>query len=344
MNIFKICSALILSAVLFSNASAQDKATADKAYDTGINPKALVMQRADPSVLKANGRYYFVATAPEYDRIELRSSKTLKGLTKAKSDIIWRKHEKGPMSAHIWAPELIQMDGVWYIYFSAGNAEDIWRIRVYVLANKSKDPTKGTWEELGPVSIKNQTFSLDATIFEHKGEKYYLWAQQDVERTYNTALLIAKLESPTKLGPVETILTKPELPWEVLGYKVNEGPAVLHRNNKIFITYSASATDDRYAMGLLWADENSDLLDPKSWSKMPDPVFYTNEALKRYGPGHNSFTKSENGKHDIMVYHARDYKKLRGTPLSDPNRHTYIKRVKWKKDGFPDFGQETGND
>ena len=45
---------------------------------------------------------------------------------------------------------------------------------------------------------------------------------------------------------------------------VNEGAAVLKRNGRIFITYSGSATDSNYAMGLLTADETATLLDPES--------------------------------------------------------------------------------
>ncbi len=46
------------------------------------NPLAL--QRADPFVTKtADGTYYFIATAPEYDRIEIRSSKTINGIKQA---------------------------------------------------------------------------------------------------------------------------------------------------------------------------------------------------------------------------------------------------------------------
>ena len=60
------------------------------------NPLAL--QRADPFVTKtADGTYYFIATAPEYDRIEIRSSKTINGIKEAKPVVVWRKHSKGSM-------------------------------------------------------------------------------------------------------------------------------------------------------------------------------------------------------------------------------------------------------
>jgi GH43 family beta-xylosidase len=313
--------------------------------DHGAMPTALVEQRADPCLYQAsNKQYYYVATAPEYDRIELRTSKTLKGISSSPVAVVWKKYSSGPMGSHIWAPEILQIDGVWYIYFAAGDAEDIWRIRMYVIANKSADPTQGAWEELGQVKTARDSFSLDSTVFEHKGQRYYLWAQRDAEETVNSALYLAKLISPTKIGSVEAKISMPTLDWEIQGYKVNEGPAVLKRNGKIFISYSASATDHRYAMGLLWADENADLLDPASWHKSPVPVFSTNEKLHRYGPGHNSFVKAEDGKTDVLVYHARDYRDLKGDPLSDPNRHSYLRTLQWTKDGFPDFGQERAND
>ena len=75
-------------------------------------------------------------------------------------------------------------------------------------------------------------------------------------------------------------------------------------------------------------------------TKLTKPVFYSNEALKRFGPGHNSFIKGEDGKTDVMIYHARDYKEIKGEPLYDPNRHTRARVLKWTKDGMPDFGQD----
>ena len=76
----------------------------------------LILQRADPWIWRHDdGTYYFTASVPQYDRIELRRSKTLAGLASAEPKVIWRKHPAGEMGAHIWAPELHRIDGVWYI-------------------------------------------------------------------------------------------------------------------------------------------------------------------------------------------------------------------------------------
>lgn len=312
------------------------KATADQT----LHSSPLVPQRADPWVYRHdNGLYYFIASAPEFDRIELRQSRTIQGIATAPAKVIWRKNESGPLSINIWAPELHYIDGVWYVHVAGGDKDVPGSIRMHVLANSSEDPMQGEWILTGPVKTERDAFSLDATHFEHLGERYLVWAQKDADNKYNSALYIAAMKSPLKFSTSEAVITEPELPWEIIGYKVNEGAAVLKRNGRIFITYSASATDHNYAMGLLWADEDDDLLDPASWNKSPQPVFYTNEALKRFGPGHNSFTLAEDGETVLMIYHARDYQGLQGTPLTDPNRHTYVRKLHWTADGMPDFRQ-----
>ncbi len=304
-------------------------------------PVALVPQRADPQIHRTqDGHYYFIATAPNFDRIQLRSASSLQGIATAEEVTVWEKRESGTMSENIWAPEIHRFNNTWYIYFAAGEKGVGGSIRMYVLANESADPMQGEWKELGLVKTARDSFSLDATVFEHKGQRYLVWAQRDPEGTMNSALYIATLDSPTQVGELEVEITRPTLDWEIQGYKVNEGAAVIIRNGKIFISYSASATDHRYAVGLVWADVDANLLDKNSWQKSPTPIFFTNEKLKRFGPGHNSFTLADDGKTDVLVYHARDYMALQGSPLSDPNRHTYVRPLEWTAEGFPDFGQD----
>ena len=112
----------------------------------------LVLQRADPQVsLQPDGWYYFTATVPEYDRIEIRRARSLDDLGAATvtTKVVWRKHATGEMGAHIWAPEMHRIDGKWYIYFTAGRADKIWDIRLYVLENASPDPFQGEWIDIG---------------------------------------------------------------------------------------------------------------------------------------------------------------------------------------------------
>lgn len=298
-------------------------------------PNPLVPNRADPHVYKhSDGFYYFTGSVPEYDRLVLRRSSTIAGLSVAEEKVIWTKHDTGEMGNHIWAPELHWIDGVWYVYFAAGTVEDKWAIRPYVLKCDDENPLTGEWLELGKIKLPVESFSLDATIFEHNGLRYLVWAQIIEE----SCLYIARMDNPWTISGQPVKISSPEYDWEIQLHRVNEGPAVLKRNGKLFIAYSASGTDHHYCMGLLTADETSDLLDPASWMKSKEPVFASNETASEYGPGHNSFTVSEDGTADILVYHARSYKEISGEPLYDPNRHARVQRLLWKRDGTPFFG------
>lgn len=300
----------------------------------------VVRQRADPHLsFHADGFYYFIATVPEYDRLELRREKSIDALAAADPKTIWRKHATGAMGSHIWAPELHRIDGRWFIYFAAGGAEKIWDIRIYVLENAAANPLDGEWLERGQLKTNWESFALDATTFEHRGTRYLLWAQKDPKIKGNTNLYLAKMDTPTSITGAQVMLSQPDLPWEQIRYWVNEGPAVIVRNGRVFISYSAAGTGAEYCLGLLTADENADLLDPKSWTKSPVPMFTTNEANGVFGPGHNSFTTTPDGKTDLLVYHARSYRDIPGDPLRDPNRHTRVQKLNWKSDGTPDFGQ-----
>ena len=214
--------------------------------------------------------------------------------------------------------------------------------RMYVLENSSPNPLKGEWVEKGRIESFAPTFSLDATSFEHRGKRYLVWAQKDPAIRGNTNLYIAELENAWTIKGKPVMLSRPEHAWEQHLYWVNEGPAVLVKNGKIFMTYSASGTDANYCVGMLTASAESDPLDPSSWEKSPEPVFKTSEETGIYGPGHSCFTIGEDGAMDILVYHARSYKEIKGDPLDDPNRHTRLQKILWKPDGTPDFGIPVG--
>lgn len=304
----------------------------------------LIEQRADPYIYKhTDGYYYFTASVPLYDRIELRRATTIAGLATAPTVDAWHKPETGPYSELVLAPELHFNDGAWYVYFAAAPSRAIkdalFQHRMYAIRNRHANPLEGEWEFMGQVDTGIDSFCLDATTFTHKGTLYYLWAQKDPAIEGNSNLYIAPMKTPWQIEGAPILLSKPEHDWETIGFWVNEGPSVLRRNGKIFISYSASATDHNYAMGLLWADEDADLLDPHSWTKSAQPVLRTCYDHGVYGPGHNSFTLAEDNDTVMLVYHARTYTEIVGDPLWNPDRHTFVKPLRWDDQGMPVFGR-----
>ena len=141
--------------------------------ETVLQP--LIEQRADPYIYKhTDGYYYFTASVPQYDRIELRRATTIAGLATAPTVDAWTKPDTGPYSELIWAPELHLIDGRWIMYFAAGpsgGGEDVFRIRTYALVCDGQDPMTGSWSVLGQLETPWDSFNLDSTVFVHRGTR-----------------------------------------------------------------------------------------------------------------------------------------------------------------------------
>ncbi|MGM0124665.1 hypothetical protein IGI37_002059 [Enterococcus sp. AZ194] len=304
----------------------------------------IVTERADPWVYKhTDGYYYFTGSLPGYKAIELRRAKQLNDLETSERLLVWHAPETGKMSQLIWAPEIHFINSRWYIYFAASDDQNIrdqfHHHRMFVIENCNESPMNMDWQEKGQIITQIDSFSLDATVFCCKEKLYYVWAQQEPRIPGNSNLYISEMENPWTLKGKETLLSIPEHDWEKIGFMVNEAPAVIQRNHKVFISYSASATDENYKMGLLWANDEDDLLDGYSWNKLEEPVFVSSERNKQFGPGHNSFTRNEEDTEDVLIYHARPEKNKVGDPLDNPNRHANAQIFQWDEKGFPVFGE-----
>lgn len=303
-----------------------------------------IARRADPYVIRHGEKWYFTASVPEYDRIALKCADTLEGLRAAEETTVWRAHESGDMSLHIWAPELHCLDGRWYIYFAASRKDDIWALRPWVLRCEGDDPMADPWTECGMLkradgdAFSFTDFSLDMTVFDHNSRRYCVWAEKVSVGKKISNLYIAEMADPLTLKTPQMLLTSPTYAWERHSFWVNEGPAFIAHGSRVYLTYSASDTSPAYCMGLLWAEADADLMDISAWHKLNHPVFTTDMDKGLFGPGHNTFFTDASGE-VCTSYHARPYDEIIGDPLYDPNRHCFIMRVSFK-DGLPVFSAD----
>ena len=322
-----------------------------------VKTDIFIKDRADPFITKgSDGYYYFTASYPMYgkndpegyDRIILRRCKTIEGLANSEEKVIW--HEKNSDSAFrfIWAPEIHEISGKWYILFAAsGSDNNVWDIDCHIIMCSGTDPYNDMWIDKGKFTAADNDdfsfrgFSLDMTYFECGGKHYLAWAQNGGNS--NVYLATINPDKPWKTTCPAVLLTKPEYDWVRINIPVNEGPAAMIHDGKIFLAFSASATGPEYCLGLMYADKNSDHTDISNWTKLDKPLLTSDDLEGEYGPGHNSFVKNENGDW-MFVYHSRDELCYSGKcgysdedPLYDPCRSARIRKVKWDKNGFPIF-------
>lgn len=312
-----------------------------------------IKDRADPYVTRGgDGFYYFTASYPMYgkddpegyDRIILRRAESIDALADTEEKVIWDEKTSEISHRFIWAPEIHEIDGRWYVLFAASSSEDnVWDINCHCIACKGIDPYDDAWEEKGKFTAPDEfsftRFSLDMTHFECNGRHYVAWAQHGG----NSNVYIATIDpaKPWKTTCPAVLLTKPEYDWERVNIPVNEGPAFMCYGGRVFMAFSASATGPEYCIGLMYADENADLTEESSWTKLDRPLLTSDDLAGEYGPGHNCFVKDKNGDW-IFVYHSRDEVCFnggcgysQGDPLYDPCRSARKRKVIWDENGFP---------
>lgn len=328
-KVFLLTGFFVLSAVCFSQTA-------------GSFTNPLLPSGADPWSLYKDGYYYYTHTFG--NRLVLWKTKSLADLKTAPQKTVFSPPKGTGYSKGLWAPELHFIQNKWYLYFAADSGRNESH-RIWVLENSSRDPLQGGWTLKGKVTDSSDKWAIDASVFEHKGKWYMIWSGWEGETNGQQDIYIAKLKNPWTVEGKRVRISSPELDWETHGdlhdannpphVSVNEGPQFLRRGNKIFIVYSASGCwTDFYALGMLSADANSNLLDPVSWTKNPQPVFRQAKENGVYAPGHNSFFKSPDGKEDWILYHANS---APGQGCGG-HRSPRAQRFAWKPDGTPDFG------
>ncbi|RXZ70277.1 family 43 glycosylhydrolase [Agromyces albus] len=279
--------------------------------------------RADPTITRWGDRWLFIATDEHFaERREssgllLRVADTIDELAHADDHRILSLDVT--LQGCFWAPELhVIGDRLWCLFApSVGSTEwdavQAWAMSLPAGADPA-DPA--SWSDAAPVLAASggplqlddghPGISLDMTYFEVRGRSYLAWSQRFTSPVIGDAeIWIAETtkEDPTRLISEAVRIVVPEYSWEVDETNVVEGPFALVREGTVFLTYSAAAVGPSYAVGLVTAAEDAELLDPASWTKLPYPVLDADPELGEWGPGHSMFVRDETGA-DLLIYHA----------------------------------------
>ncbi|HEV2760947.1 MAG TPA: glycoside hydrolase family 43 protein [Acidimicrobiales bacterium] len=272
----------------------------------------------DPWVVAHDGSLLLVQAAGGNRRIVVKRFKDLARMDRNTEKVIWAPRGPSSHGRHVWAPELHQIDRRWYVYFAASDGRAT-NHRMYALV--ADDPL-GPYEELGPVrDPDHDVWSIDLTVFTHEDERYAVWSGwEGPDDGFPQNLYIAPMSDPWTICGPRRCLSRPQHGWEMSVAPVNEGPEVIRHAGRLFVVYAADASwTQAYKMGLLeWT--GGDVMDPKSWQKLPRPFFT--------GGGHGCVVDTPAGTH--LVYH----RKLSGDP-GWADREIRWAPLDWDDDGYP---------
>lgn len=309
------------------NADAPGKA----AISDGSFTNPLFPNGADPWLEYFDGNYYLTTTTWTSELV-MRKSPTLAGLATATPVNVWSATDP-KRCCNFWAFEFHRLKGPngyrWYMMYTAGQDGTLDHQHLNVLESAGDDP-------MGPYQYKGammpDVWNIDGNYLTFKDKLYLIYSQWQGDQQLN---LIVPMDNPWTLtaGVKPMVLTRPELDWEISGRKVTEGAEVLQHQGRTFVTYSASFCDTPdYKLGLLELT-GDDPMNPAHWQKSPKPVFSRTEQV--FGPGHNGFFKSPDGKEHWLVYHGND----KATDGCSASRSLRAQKFSFDQNGLPVFGK-----
>lgn len=265
---------------------------------------------ADPYITRWNGNYYYMDTDTDNTGapgILIRKSATLEGAPSAPPTVVWTPGQGQP-GYDIWDANLHDLGGAWYLYFAADDCSGCFsHHNIYVLQGPgdTTDPTQGAWTFRGLLD-PNISDVIGPDVFagpQGAAYPYYMVYNHDLNVSPpGEGIYIAGMTSPTAIDDKSvTLLTTPTQSWED---KTTEGPRILQRGGKTFITYMGNEYYTcNYAMGLLtFTGGGSDYLKAGNWTKHDGPVF--SQSGDGCAPGRTTFTTSPDGQQDWMVYES----------------------------------------
>lgn len=301
----------------------------------------------DPVLTEWEGKYYFLGTNDwETNNFEIRSADTIEGLFNGNEQRAKILTDEGKKFSTFWAPEFHVINGKMYIFCALTPGEG-WNPQAHVMELKEGGDmlNPDDWYEpracvfpdgrvLGtdPLGTGKSGIGIDMNYFEANGKGYVSWSY----RTFwgedsGSMILLAEtdLDKPWQLLSEPILLTRPEYGWEnVDKTDNNEGPNTVVRDGKVYIVYSAgNAGGDSYALGMLTADENADLLDINSWEKSKYPVLASDFVEGEIGCGHHSFYFGGDG-NTYILYHGHK-------TFGNSERIDGMRRVQYLADGRP---------
>ena len=278
----------------------------------------------DPFVLTYDGRYYMYSTSAP-DGFKCYSSSNLIDWTDegyVLKDSTWGEN-------CFWAPEVYYFKNSFYILYTAR-----WKKNHSLRTGLAKSSSPlGPFIDIfdGPLFDLGYA-TIDATILFDNDNRNYLYFVRDcseyiVDNVHTSAIYVVEVDdSLTKFIGTPRMISTPDCMLERTINKEwcwNEGPALLHMNNRYYLNYSMNCYDNKnYSVGC--SESDSPLGPFTKYSNNPILKYKENEYS---GPGHNNFFKDLKTNELLTSFHIHtDYNHPSG------DRRFCIGKVKFDKD------------
>lgn len=289
---------------------------------------------ADPFVLRTARGYFAYGTAPPGD--DGRLFRILHSMDLIRWQLMGGALQPlmHPPGVSYWAPEVLEHDGSYFLYYSASttSSDESHRLRVAV----SREPS-GPFTDAGRLLVPEIGFSIDASPFyDPVSRQHYLFFATDYEadEPHGTGIAVIRLAGDlmSAAGPVFPVL-RATGDWQVYEHQRDykgrcwnkwfcvEGPHCVFHNGKYYCFYSGGAWHgDNYGVGFAVADQPTG-----PWRDelgAAGPFVLKGIPGKVIGPGHVSCFLAPDDQTLLMAYHAWDPAKTARRMCFDPLRWT----------------------
>lgn len=270
-----------------------------------LNP-IMAGDHPDPSVLKVGSDYYMVHSAFDY----------IPGLTLWHSrDLVNWERVGAALNRYVgtvWAPDLVQHNGRFYIYFPVLIPNGLTNMVVYA------DDIRGPWSE--PVDLKIGNIDPGHAVGAD-GQRYLF-----MSAGYRVPLAADGL---SVTGPATKVYDGWKYPehWDVEVF-AQEGPKIMKRGDYYYMVLAEGGTSGPPTSHMVIMARSKSIDGP--WENSPhNPIARTTSAAEKWwSRGHATLVEGPDAKQWYLVYHAYE------NGYYNLGRQTLLEPVEWTADGW----------
>lgn len=300
--------------------------------------RAPLAQGGDPFIFTSGNQYHLTMSDDHGGGgIVVKRSPSISTLLVAPKTTVYTP--PAPDDKEVWGPEIYQLQGKWYLYYTATNVPGAdHRLHVAEAASPLGpythkgvlDPAGHSGNEIGP------------SLLNHNGKLYLGFTGEvpdkpdtDANATAN-GLFLAPMNGPLQVGTASRLLAAGGNDGKCPN--IREAQSFLNRNGRTWMVYSAcNAMTPDYRLMLKSIPATANPLVSSNWTQYATPVFTRNDGAGVWGPGSNAFFKSPDGTQDWLLYHAKAH-----TANAFEPRTIRAQRIGWYASGAPNLGAARG--